>query len=151
MFMFIECDVPAVVLMDDGETETTMEGGKITSKELDVAVSGEPVVVMDALMVCDVSFWFATTVVQETLVVLPPKVFVVFSSVEKPVGRFSVALPVPERPETVTVNETPFITVLESAPAWDIVTDAAFTNGKIKQTAIIKTIIFDFICINQLP
>jgi hypothetical protein len=74
---------PCSTVVDEGLTVAEREGGKIISNELEVAVVGEPVVLILAEIVFPEDFVFATTVVQLILVVPELKYFVVPSLVEK--------------------------------------------------------------------
>jgi hypothetical protein len=93
-----------------------IDGGKTTSNELEVAVVGEPAIVTVADMEVPETFWFATTVVQLTLVVPSEKDLVLPSLVENPLGSARVTEPELDKPETVRVKLIPFITVPDSAP-----------------------------------
>ena len=105
---------PDETVLEDGEAVSVNEGDKTTLKELVVAVVGLPAMLINTLIVWLVNFSLATRVVHDALE--PLKDFVLSSELENPEGKDIVAVPLPESPETVRVNVSPFITVPESAP-----------------------------------
>lgn len=114
-------------MYDSGVTEREMDGGRTTLKLDDSAVVGEPVTITLAFIFTSFCVWDIWAVVHVTLVVPSENDFEVPSSVVNPEGgSMRLTDPEPDRPETSTVNERPFMTVPVSAPDCEIVTDAAY-------------------------
>jgi hypothetical protein len=127
---------PALTENDVGLADKEIEGGRITLKLLDSAVSGEPVPAICAFIFMFVCVCEMLAVVQLTLVVPELNAFDVPSSVENPVGvSIKLTVPLSLRPETVIVNALPFIMVPESAPDCVTATVAAWIVGTTKRIA----------------